>query len=187
MSHLIVGLGNPGIRYVNTRHNAGALGIDFLAKTQGVVLKQARHAQVGTFAHAGGKVHVIKPDTYMNLSGKALVYWQGQWQVPTDHTLVIVDDTALPLGKLRLREKGSSGGHKGLEDISHRLQTQNYARLRLGIGQDYEKGRSADYVLSDFTSQEQAVFTKHVLPSCEEMVLSFCRHGAAHTMNRYNG
>jgi peptidyl-tRNA hydrolase, PTH1 family len=185
MKYLVAGLGNIGPEYELTRHNIGFLVLDQLADQQQVTFSLDRHAEKAEFRFKGKTVHLIKPTTYMNLSGKAIAYWLQELKIPKENLLVILDDLALPFGSLRLRTKGSSAGHNGLKNIELLLGGQDYSRLRFGIGSEFGKGQQVDYVLSNFSQDE---FTKlpEIMKKANEMVLSFCTIGAARTMSQYN-
>ncbi len=185
MKYLIAGLGNIGPQYELTRHNIGFLVLDQLADKQGVSFSSSRLAFTADFKHKGRHIHLIKPTTFMNLSGKAINYWLKELKIPTENLLVITDDLALPYGKLRLKGKGSNGGHNGLGNIQEVLGTTDYARLRFGVGSDFNKGKQVDYVLSNFNPDEMAGLTLHTDKACE-MVLSFCTQGIERTMNLFN-
>lgn len=185
MKFLIAGLGNIGPEYELTRHNIGFLVLDQLADQQKVSFKVERLAEKAEFRYKGKTIHLIKPTTYMNLSGKAINYWLQALGIPKENLLVIVDDLALPFGSLRLRTKGSSAGHNGLKNIEALLPGQDYSRLRFGIGNEFGKGQQVDYVLSNF-SQEEIDQLPPIMQKANEMVLSFCTAGAAITMSQYN-
>ena len=185
MKYLIAGLGNIGPEYELTRHNIGFLAVDQLAEASNTVFKSDRYASHAEFGHKGRKIHLIKPSTYMNLSGKAIRYWMDQLKIPRENLLVIVDDIALPFGKLRMRTKGSSAGHNGLKNIEQLLGGQDYTRLKFGIGDNFHKGQQVDYVLSNFTSEEFKLLDEPMKKACD-MMLSFCTIGATRTMNQYN-
>lgn len=185
MKYLIAGLGNIGPEYHETRHNIGFMVVDALAQQHEAFFAFNKLAYTCELKHKGRSIFLIKPTTYMNLSGKAVNYWLQQYKVPLENLLVIVDDLALPFGKMRLRPSGSSAGHNGLKDIEAVLGTQNYARLRFGIGNNYPKGKQADYVLSKFTAEEMTEMPL-LLNRAQEIVLSFCTAGITPTMNRYN-
>lgn len=185
MKFLIVGLGNIGAEYTHTRHNVGFMIADALAAKLGIIFNIDRHAFHAEGKYKGKTLHLIKPTTYMNLSGKAVQHWVSTLKIALEQVLVIVDDIALPYGTLRLRAKGSSAGHNGLKHIEEVLQTQNYARLRFGIGDNFPKGRQADYVLSDFTKEEADTLPFHIEKACE-MVFSFVTIGVERTMTQYN-
>jgi len=185
MKYLIVGLGNIGPEYLFTRHNIGFMVIDKLANAHGLKYEMSRLAYHTEFRHKGKQIHLLKPTTYMNLSGKAVNYWLKELKIEPENLLVITDDIALPYGKLRLKTKGSHGGHNGLRNIEELLGSQQYHRLRFGVGSDFSKGRQADYVLGNFTDEEMSFLPEH-LDRASEIVLSFCTQGPNQTMNKYN-
>lgn len=185
MKYLIAGLGNIGPEYELTRHNIGFLVLDQLADQHKVSFSLERLAETADFKYKGRHIHLIKPTTYMNLSGKAVTYWLQELKIPRENLLVIVDDIALPFGTLRMRTKGSSAGHNGLKNIEALLPGQEYSRLRFGIGNGFGKGQQVDYVLSNFTRQELDQLPE-LMMKANEMVLSFCTIGAAHTMSQFN-
>lgn len=185
MKYLIAGLGNPGAEYELTRHNIGFLIADQLADKQGATFKVDRLAEKAEFKYKGRAIHLIKPTTFMNLSGKAIAYWLQELKIEKENLLVILDDIALPFGSLRLRTKGSSAGHNGLKNIELLLNGQNYARLRFGVGGDFSKGQQVDYVLSNFT-QDEFKGLPDIMTKANEMVLSFCTIGAERTMSQFN-
>lgn len=185
MKYLIAGLGNIGPEYELTRHNIGFLVLDRLADTQGVSFDQKRLSFKSEFKHKGRQIHLIKPTTFMNLSGKALNYWMKELKVAKENVLVITDDIALPFGKLRMRAKGKNAGHNGLKDIEQYVGGIDFARLRFGIGNDYPKGRQVDYVLNNFPQQELDALPQRMDKACE-MVLSFATIGIERTMNFHN-
>jgi PTH1 family peptidyl-tRNA hydrolase len=182
---LIVGLGNIGPEYADTRHNVGFMVADQMAAHAKVSFESGRFAFIANYKHKGKAIYLIKPTTYMNLSGKAVNYWMKDLKVPLENTLVIVDDLALPFGKLRLRPQGSSAGHNGLKSVEEVLETANYPRLRFGIGNDYPKGRQAEYVLSPFLKEEFATLGLH-LDKAEQMIHAFTDTGIARTMSLFN-
>ena len=185
MKYLIAGLGNIGPEYELTRHNIGFLVLDQLADEYKATFSSSRLADKTEFKFKGRAIHLIKPSTYMNLSGKAIAYWMQELKIPKENLLVIVDDLALPFGSLRMRTKGSAAGHNGLKNIELVLSGQEYARLRFGIGNEFGKGQQVDYVLSNFTQEE---FDKlpEIMKRANEMVLSFCTAGPERTMNTFN-
>lgn len=185
MKYLIVGLGNPGGKYENTRHNIGFKVVDAFAKEQDVAFSLDKQAEVARTKFKGRVVILIKPTTYMNLSGKAVNYWMQTEKIPLDNVLVITDDIALPFGKLRMKGKGSDGGHNGLKDIQATLNTQNYARLRFGVGSDFHKGQQADYVLSEWKPEEAAALSER-LSVAKEFIKGFVSIGLSHTMSLWN-
>jgi PTH1 family peptidyl-tRNA hydrolase len=185
MKYLIAGLGNIGAEYELTRHNIGFLVLDQLADKHGGKFALDRLAEKAEIKHKGRSLHLIKPTTYMNLSGKAIAYWLQELKIPKENLLVILDDLALPFGTLRMRTKGSSAGHNGLKNIEQLLNGQDYSRLRFGIGNEFGKGQQVDFVLSNFTQQE---FTElpPIMERANEMVLSFTTIGPERTMSLYN-
>ena len=185
MKYLIVGLGNPGPEYELTRHNIGFLTLDRLAEQQGCTFRPDRLAEVADFKYKGRSIHLIKPSTYMNLSGKAVNYWLQSFKVAKENLLVVVDDIALPFGTLRLRAKGSSAGHNGLKNIEDLSGGQDYARLRMGVGNDFARGQQVDYVLSPFPREELDALPA-LMDRAGEMVLSFATQGIARTMSQFN-
>lgn len=185
MKYLIVGLGNPGAQYLFTRHNIGFMSIDRLAYQHGLSFDSVRYGELCSLRSRGKTILLLKPSTFMNLSGKAVRYWMQAENILLENLLIITDDIALPFGKLRLRPKGSHGGHNGLRHIEETLQTQSYARLRVGIGSNFPKGKQADYVLSNFSQDEQDALPA-LLDRIAEVVLSFCTSGITQTMNVFN-
>jgi PTH1 family peptidyl-tRNA hydrolase len=182
---LIAGLGNTGIEYENTRHNIGFDILDALVLRHKASFSSERFADFSSFNFKGKTFCCIKPTTFMNLSGRAVKYWLEKESVEIANLLVIVDDIALPLERLRLRKGGSAGGHNGLKSIQEYLQTENYAKLRFGVGNDFAHGRQADYVLSKWHKNEvPLVETK--ITACVDIVESFALSGADDTMNRFN-
>ncbi len=186
MKFLIVGLGNPGVEYKNTRHNIGFKVLDTLLESSNTSFTDDRHVKTALIKHRGKSFYLIQPMTFMNLSGKAVNYWMQQLKIPASNVLVVTDDIALPFGTLRLRGKGSDGGHNGLKDINAVFGHNNYARLRFGVGSDFGKGRQADYVLSQWDSQEQAALGER-LDKAKDVCLSFGAIGLAQTMSNFNG
>lgn len=185
MKYLIVGLGNVGSEYEGTRHNCGFMVVDALARQAGVSWRLERHAYRCELRHKGRTLVLIKPTTYMNLSGKAVNYWMQQEHVEMDHLLVVVDDLALPIGALRIKRQGSGGGHNGLADIEAVLHTSAYARLRIGIGADFGRGHQIDYVLGVFSAEEQEQL-EPVIERATTAVLSLVTIGPDRTMNIFN-
>lgn len=184
MKYLIVGLGNPGAKYEHTRHNIGFKVLDALASNTS--FQEDRHAHMAMIKHKGRSFYLIKPTTFMNLSGKAVNYWAQQLKIDFKNILVITDDIALPFGQLRLRGKGSDGGHNGLKDIQAVMGRSDYARLKFGVGNDFPKGRQADYVLSEWSSEEEDLLQERI-EQAAKMVLSFGSIGLARTMSNFNG
>ena len=185
MKFLVVGLGNPGEEYQHTRHNIGFDVLDALAAGQGAEWVLARHGWVAKITTKGRTIILLKPNTYMNLSGKAVKFWMQELKVPIENILVIVDDLAIPFSKLRMRAKGSSAGHNGLKSIEEQLGTQNYARLKYGIDDDFSKGQQVNYVLSPFNKKEFEELP-FGMDKAINMIISFCSIGIAQTMTQYN-
>ncbi|MFN3529384.1 MAG: aminoacyl-tRNA hydrolase [Bacteroidia bacterium] len=186
MKYLIVGLGNIGAEYVATRHNIGFMVLDALAHgASNIFFEQDRYAFRAEMKHAGRTLVLIKPTTYMNLSGKAVRYWMEAEKVPAERTLVIADDLSLPTGKIRIRAKGSAGGHNGLKSIESLLESQDYPRLRFGIGDNFPKGRQVDYVLGKF-SENEITDVELGLHKSIDAVKSFVTRGLALTMTEFN-
>lgn len=185
MKYLIVGLGNIGDEYRETRHNIGFMVLDALAKASNIVFKDGRYGATTTLSVKGRQLILLKPSTYMNLSGNAVRYWMQQEKIPLENVLVVVDDLALPFGSLRLKGKGSDTGHNGLKHIAATLGTQNYARLRFGIGNDFPKGAQVDYVLGNFDEEDRKQMPER-LELAGEIIKSFCLAGLNLTMNQYN-
>ena len=182
--YLIVGLGNPGPEYHETRHNAGWMVLDAFAKEQGTAFADKRYGFVAETSVRGRKLILLKPTTYMNLSGKAVRYWLEKENIPTENLLVVVDDLALPLGKMRLKGSGSNGGHDGLGHIQQ-LIGQKYARLRMGIGSEFQRGQQIDWVLGKFSDEDKATLTPLISTACE-VIKSFVLAGIDITMNQFN-
>jgi peptidyl-tRNA hydrolase, PTH1 family len=185
MKFLIVGLGNIGSEYAFTRHNIGFMILDALAGASNFVFRSDRYADVCELRHKGKTFILVKPTTYMNLSGNAVRYWMQAEKIPLENVLVVTDDLALPFGKLRMRGKGSDGGHNGLKHINEILATQNYARLRFGISSDFMKGNQVNYVLGNWSAEEQETL-KEKVDNATKAILSFGLIGIARTMNVYN-
>ena len=185
MKYLIVGLGNIGAEYAGTRHNIGFNVLDALAEASNAVFTTARYGDVAQVKHKGRTLILLKPSTYMNLSGKAVRYWMEAEKIAPENLLVVSDDIALPFGTLRLRPKGSAGGHNGLKNIQQLLGTQEYCRLRFGIGSDFPRGGQIDYVLGKFPSEELELMPEK-LKRAVEIIKSFCLAGVQITMNQFN-
>ncbi|MGY6562045.1 MAG: aminoacyl-tRNA hydrolase [Luteibaculaceae bacterium] len=185
MKYLIVGLGNIGAEYENTRHNIGFNVLEALANASNTVFTLGKHAHHCTIQYKGRTLVLIKPTTYMNLSGKAVNHWLIKEKIPFTNLLVVTDDLALPFGKLRLRGKGSDGGHNGLKDINFTLSTNQYARLRFGIGSEFNKGNQVNYVLGKWDATEQQTLEERI-NLASDCVLSFCFAGLQNTMTKYN-
>ena len=185
MKYLIVGLGNIGSEYAGTRHNIGFRVLDALAKASNLVFEDKRYGAVASLSVKGQQLVLLKPSTYMNLSGNAVRYWMNKENIPLERLLVVVDDLSLPFGALRMKPGGSDGGHNGLKHIASVLGTQAYARLRFGIGNDFSRGGQIDYVLGHFSEEDLKTMDERVELACE-MIKSFCLAGIQITMNQYN-
>lgn len=185
MNFLIVGLGNIGSEYAQTRHNIGFKVLDALAKASNLVFEDKRYGAVTTLKVKNQTLTLLKPSTYMNLSGNAVRYWMNEKKIPLENILVVVDDLSLPFGQLRMRPGGSEAGHNGLKHISSVLGTQQYARLRFGIGNDFPRGGQVDFVLGEFTDEDLKTMDER-LELAGEMVKSFALSGIQFTMNHFN-
>ncbi len=185
MKFLIVGLGNPGAEYENTRHNVGFRVVDTIAEAHGGTFSTERHGMVSTVRFKGRTLVLLKPNTFMNLSGKAVRYWMEAEKISVDRILVITDDLNLDYEKLRLRAKGSDGGHNGLKDIQSVLGTNLYSRLRIGIGSDFSKGGQSDFVLGEWT-EDEGLALQEVLTKSSKAVESVVTIGLSRTMNSFN-
>ena len=185
MKYLIVGLGNIGREYEDTRHNIGFKVLDALAKASNIIFEDRRYGFVAEMKLKGRTLVLLKPSTYMNLSGNAVRYWLQKEKIEIENLLVLVDDIALPFGSLRLKGKGSDAGHNGLKHIQAILSTQNYARLRFGIGNDFPPGGQVHYVLGGFSDEEEEKLPER-LEICGEIVKTFCLAGLQNAMNQYN-
>ena len=184
--YLIVGLGNIGSEYANTRHNIGFKILDHLAKKESLTFETQKLADVAVYKFKGRQFILIKPNTYMNLSGKAIIYWLTKENIPLENLLVITDDLNLPFGTIRVKTKGSDGGHNGLKDTQDKLQTSTYNRFRFGISDAFSKGRQVDYVLGEWTPEEESKLTER-LDKSVEVITSFGMAGITITMNTFNG
>lgn len=185
MKYLIVGLGNPGSEYDDTRHNVGFEALDNLAKRFRVKFTPDSHGELCEFKHKGRTFVLLKPNTFMNLSGKAVRYWLQKKKIQRENLLVVLDDLNLDLGTIRLRPKGSDGGHNGLKNIDQLLGDNKYARLRVGIGDDFKKGKQVNFVLGKWTDKEWESLV-NVLTDTADCVLSFGTIGISRTMNEFN-
>lgn len=186
MKYLIVGLGNPGAKYENTRHNIGFKVLESFAKEREGTFMLDKQAEISRVKFKGRSIILIKPTTFMNLSGKAVNYWMQQEKIELENILVITDDIALPFGKLRMKGKGSDGGHNGLKDIQATLNTQQYARLRFGVGNDFSAGRQSEYVLGEWSAEEEASMDERIA-TAKEFIKGFVTIGLQRTMSNWNG
>ena len=185
VKYLIVGLGNIGPEYHNTRHNIGFTILDALAEASNITFCPARYGDHTLLKFKGRQIHLVKPSTYVNLSGKAVNYWMQKEKIPIENLLIVLDDLALPFGTLRVRAKGSDGGHNGLKNINQVLGVNNYARLRFGIGDEFGQGQQVDFVLGKWDYAEKQLLTERV-NRCGELIKAFATIGLARTMNTYN-
>ena len=183
---LIVGLGNIGEKYENTRHNIGFKVLDYLAKKENLTFETQKLGDITTYKLKGRTFILLKPNTYMNLSGKAILYWLTKEKIPLENLLVITDDLNLPFGSIRVKTKGSDGGHNGLKDTQDKLNTSKYNRFRFGISDEFSKGRQVDYVLGAWTAEENAKLDERLDKSIE-IIKSFGLAGINNTMNSFNG
>jgi PTH1 family peptidyl-tRNA hydrolase len=183
---LIVGLGNIGEKYQNTRHNIGFKVLDYFSKQEELIFETQKLGDVATYKLKGRTFIFLKPSTYMNLSGKAVLYWLTKENIPLDNLLVITDDLNLPFGSIRLKTRGSDGGHNGLKDIQDKLNTTNYNRFRFGISDAFSKGSQVDYVLGEWTPEELNKLNERLEKSIE-VIKSFGLAGVNNTMNTFNG
>ena len=186
MKYLIIGLGNPGAEYENTRHNIGFKVLDKLVSLSNTSFFTKRYADVAEIKFKGRNLVLIKPNTFMNLSGKAVAYWMQQSKINIENILVVTDDISLPLGVLRLREKGSDGGHNGLKDVQAVLGGSNYPRLRFGVGDDFARGKQSEYVLDNFLDEDYTTINNRVAMAVE-MIQAFATIGIGRTMSDFNG
>ncbi|APZ45915.1 aminoacyl-tRNA hydrolase [Polaribacter reichenbachii] len=183
---LIVGLGNIGDKYTNTRHNIGFKIVDEVAEEHNVTFETEKLGDVATFRFKGRTFILLKPSTYMNLSGKALKYWMQKEKIEIDNVLVVTDDLNIDFGTIRIKGKGSDGGHNGLKDIQEKLGTNKYPRFRFGVGANYSKGRQVDFVLGEWDKEETSQLIER-LPTSAKVITSFGTAGLANTMNTFNG
>ncbi|MCK8523828.1 aminoacyl-tRNA hydrolase [Aquimarina sp. D1M17] len=183
---LVAGLGNIGPKYHNTRHNIGFKILDALAKAEDLTFETKKLGDLATYKFKGRTIILLKPNTYMNLSGKAVRYWLEKEKVPTENLLVITDDINIPFGTIRLKAKGSAGGHNGLKDIEAQLHTSKYSRFRFGVGAEFSKGRQVDYVLGEWNNDEENAMPERIEKGIE-LIKSFATAGLSNTMNIFNG
>ena len=182
---LIVGLGNIGPDYVGTRHNIGFMIADKLAQEEEVSFLSCRYGDMAKMRVKNCELFILKPSTFMNLSGVAVRYWMNKEKLPLNQLLILVDDIALPFGTIRIRESGSERGHKGLKSISEHLGNRNYARLRFGVGNEFAQGRQVDYVLGQFSQEEKKELPEKISRAVEA-IKAFCLSGAAFAMTHFN-
>lgn len=183
---LIVGLGNIGAEYLNTRHNIGFKALDYFAKKNSISFETVKLGSMAQYRFKGKTFFLLKPNTYMNLSGKAVHYWMTQEKIPLENILVITDDLNLSFGTIRIKPKGSDGGHNGLKNINLLLNTQNYSRFRFGISDEFKKGQQVNYVLGEWDEVEKEKLPER-LEVASEVVISFGTSGVGNTMTTFNG
>lgn len=186
MKYLIVGLGNPGPKYENTRHNIGFKVADALVQHLEGSFKPSNFGELAEVKTKGRRLLVLKPNTFMNLSGSAVKFWMQKESIPIEKVLILTDDINIDFGIIRLRGKGSDGGHNGIRDIIDKLQGSQFPRMRLGLGSNFSKGRQVDYVLGDWSGDEIKALPEFI-DRARDAVISFCSIGLAHTMSQFNG
>lgn len=185
MKYLVAGLGNPGAEYIHTRHNIGFDVLDHMARHAEVFFSTERYGDIARLKIRGRQVILLKPNTFMNLSGKAVNYWMQMEHISLQNLLVVTDDLALPTGTLRIRLKGSDGGHNGLKSINETLNTTDYARLRFGVGSDFAKGRQVNYVLGKWPEEDEKLVQERIALSAEA-IRTFIAAGPVLAMNQFN-
>ena len=185
MKYLIVGLGNIGDEYRNTRHNIGFMILDAFAEASNISFETQRYGDVGSGRAKNQQVVLLKPSTYMNLSGNAVRYWKDKENIDIDHILIVVDDLSLPVGAIRIRQRGSDAGHNGLKNIAAMLGTENYARLKFGIGNDFPRGCQVDFVLGNFSSEDRELL-KERIPVAVDAIREYILAGIGSAMCKYN-
>ena len=185
MNYLVVGLGNIGVEYANTRHNMGFMVLDAWAQASNISFESGRYGSTATISFKGRKFFLLKPSTYMNLSGKAVRYWMTELKIPLENLIVISDDLNIPFGTIRLRKNGSAGGHNGLTNINELLGTQDYARIRVGIGNDFGRGQQVDFVLGEL-SKEEIEEMQEISKRVIDGVKAFATIGVDRAMNTVN-
>lgn len=183
--YLIVGLGNIGPDYIGTRHNAGFMVVDTLAEEAGATWSSCRYGDMTTIKIKNCELLILKPSTFMNLSGVAVRFWMNKEKLPLENLLIVVDDLALPFGSIRLKQRGSDAGHNGLKNIAAELGNTNYARLRIGVGNEYSKGHQIDFVLGKFPEEERRQLPE-ILKKAAECIKAYCLSGPAFAMNHFN-
>jgi len=185
MKYLIVGLGNPGYEYSDTRHNIGFMILDAFAEASNISFKTERYGDIAHTRLKNKQLVLLKPSTFMNLSGNAVRYWSQKENIPVDHILILVDDIALPFGTIRLKPSGSDAGHNGLKSIAQMLGTQSYPRLRFGIGHEFNQGMQVDYVLGTFPKEQRLELPTRIDVAIDALK-SFCLEGIGNAMCKYN-
>ncbi|MEM9737599.1 MAG: aminoacyl-tRNA hydrolase [Bacteroidota bacterium] len=185
MKYCLVGLGNPGSQYNNTRHNIGFEVINAIGRMYAISFKKNKVSYYSQITYQGNTIYLVKPSLYMNRSGEPVLYWLRRLQISLGQLLIIADDLHLPIGKLRMRGSGGSGGHNGLKDITNQLKSDQYPRIRLGIGKNYLPGEQSEYVLGHFSAKEQ-IAVESVIQSTVETIFLFCTEGIQAAMSKYN-
>ena len=185
MKYLIVGLGNIGDEYRNTRHNIGFMILDAFAEASNISFSTQRYGDVGSGRVKNQQVVLLKPSTFMNLSGNAVRYWKDKENIDIEHILVVVDDLSLPVGAIRIRQRGSDAGHNGLKNIAAMLGTENYARLKFGIGNDFPRGCQVDFVLGNFSADDRALLNERI-PVAVDAIREYVLAGIGSAMCKYN-
>ena len=185
MNYLIVGLGNIGVEYANTRHNMGFMVLDAWAQASNIVFESGRYGSLASVSFKGRKFYLLKPSTYMSLSGKAVRYWMNELDIPIENLMVVSDDLNIPFGTLRLRKGGSAGGHNGLTNINELIGTQDYARIRVGIGNDFGRGHQVDFVLGELSDQQKKQM-ESISARVIEGIKTWAMMGADRAMNVVN-
>ena len=185
MKYLVVGLGNIGDEYAATRHNIGFRVLDAFAKASNAVFSTQHYGDVAQVRVKNKILVLLKPSTYMNLSGNAVAYWMQKENIPIENVFVIVDDLSLPVGAIRIRPKGSDAGHNGLKNIALKLKTENYTRLKFGIGNDFPRGMQVEYVLGTFSDEDNKIIEEKI-PTAVEAIKAFCLSGLAFAMNHFS-
>ena len=185
MKYLVVGLGNIGDEYAATRHNIGFRVLDAFAKASNAVFSTQRYGDVAQVRVKNKILVLLKPSTYMNLSGNAVAYWMQKENIPLENVFVIVDDLSLPVGAIRIRPKGSDAGHNGLKNIALMRKTENYTRLKFGIGNDFPRGMQVEYVLGTFSDEDNKIIEQKI-PTAVEAIKAFCLSGLAFAMNHFS-
>ena len=185
MKFLVVGLGNIGAKYVSTRHNIGFKALNFVAKQSSASFIEERYGEICSFKYKGRNIYLLKPNTFMNLSGSAVGYWMTRLKIDIKNLLIITDDLNLEVGNLRMKKNGSDGGHNGLKDIQETFLSNQYPRLRIGVGNNFSRGKQIDYVLGEW-SEKECLILDQKMKTINEMVLSFCFAGIENTMNSFN-
>ena len=185
MKYLIIGLGNPGEKYENTRHNIGFKVLDKLSSLSNISFTTEKLADVATIKLKGRTLFLVKPNTFMNLSGKAVNYWMQKEKISIENILVVTDDISLPFGSIRMRAKGSDGGHNGLKSIIEVLSSSIFSRIKFGVGSEFSKGRQSDYVLGNWLDDEEVVLQERI-DFVVKMIQSFSTIGVSRTMNDFN-